>query len=155
MTLKDMIVDAMAEEDYRLIENADYWKDVHELLSDSIQAATKGVVRDILTVMLEQGFNFSAAYDYLKLPAAQKSSLRGKYGTGMGKLRRKIRTDVRFREYELSAYSSYWYRCVGLNSYREHGFTSAVERVKPYAGQTRRSGEGKWLGWPEEWRRFK
>ena len=60
-TLQDMILDHMAEEDYRFIEKDDFWHDGHELLEEAIMERTSERIQEAFPVMLERNCKLADA----------------------------------------------------------------------------------------------
>lgn len=129
MTLQDMIIDHMAEEDYHFIESADFWRNVHELLEDAIMHITSGAVQDAFLVMLHEGCKFSEACRRLDIPEEKMQSMNSMHTTSLHRIRRHMRGKVwrRCREIGIDEYFNIGLRGSGLTAYRNHCFTSSTE----------------------------
>lgn len=129
ITLQDMIIDHMAEEDYRFIESADFWRDVHELLEDTIMHVTSGPVQDTFLVMLREGCKFSEACRRLNISEDKMQYMNSMHTTGLHRIRRHLRGKARrqCREIGIDEYFNIGLRGSGLTAYRNHCFTSSTE----------------------------
>lgn len=127
LTLQDMIIDHLAEEDYRFIENMDFWKDVHELLERAIYSVTKGQGQDILLIMLHKNYTPGEAISYLRIPENQRESARVAYYASLNRVRRYITGKARKECRRIGIYDYVEYRNVGPSAWKRHGFTSATE----------------------------
>ncbi len=131
LTLQDMIIDHLAEEEYRFIENADFWRDVHELLEEAINERTSGRIREALLVMLEHNCKLADACRLMEIPENKIHSMTSMYISALRhiKLYFRGRALYKCRNIGLDAYLSMGLCGSGLSAYRRHGFTSSTERA--------------------------
>ena len=65
----------MLEEDYRFIENDDFWQDVHELLEETILNVTSGRIQKAFLVMLHENCTFPEACRRMEIPEDKQRSM--------------------------------------------------------------------------------
>lgn len=131
LTFQDIIIDHMAEEEYRLIENEEFWEDVHELLEKTILNATSGKMQEILLVMLHEGCIIAEACRMLGIEPRKSRSIYENYHIAMRHIRRHLRYKALedCRKIGVDEYLSIGLRGSGVNSFRNNGFTSSTERA--------------------------
>lgn len=129
LTLQDMIIDNMSEEDYRFIENDDFWKDVHELLEETILSATSGKIQEAFITMLHENCIFSEACRRIGIPEDKQRSMNSMQTTGLRQIRLQLkgRAWQRCRKIGIDEYLSIGLHGSGLSAYRRNGFTSSTE----------------------------
>ncbi|MDF2855855.1 MAG: hypothetical protein K0Q87_1706 [Neobacillus sp.] len=91
LTLKDIIVDHMVEEDYRFIEDDAFWQDVHELLEETSLKVTSGSIQEALIKMLHENCTLLEACRRLDLNQDKQHSMYQKYNQALRFIRRYLR----------------------------------------------------------------
>lgn len=131
LTLQDMIVDHLSEEDYRFIESDDFWRDVHELLEETIIERTTGRIQEAFLVMLHENCTFPEACRRMEIPEEKQRSMYTMHTTGL----RQIRLQLRYRAWKrcqqigIDEYLSIGLHGSGLGAFRRNCFTSSTERA--------------------------
>lgn len=129
LTLQDMIIDHLAEEDYRFIEDDAFWQDVHMLLEETILSVTSGRIQEAFLIMLHENCTFPEACRRMGIPEDKQRSMYSMHTTGL----RHIRLQLRGRAWQkcqkigIDEYLSIGLRGSGLSAYRRNGFTSSTE----------------------------
>lgn len=131
LTLQDMVVDQMAEENYRFVENVNFWRDVRELLDEAINERTTGRIREALLVMLDKNCNFPDACRIMGIPEDKMRSMYSMHTTALIhiKIYLKGRAWQRCRKIGIDTYFNMGLGGSGLGAFRRHGFTSSTERA--------------------------
>ena len=131
ITLQDMIIDNMSQEDYRLIEDEDFWKDVHDLLEKAINNSMEYDTMNLFMAMLDYNCGFTEACRIIGVSEENKIGLRGCYNNGLRSIRKYImgRGKKKYKELGLDEYLSIGLRSTGLTSFKNSIFTSSTERA--------------------------
>lgn len=129
LTFQDMIVDHMAEEQYRFIENEDFWRDVHDLLEEAIYSVTSREVQEVFLIMLHENCNAAEACRRAEVPEERRKSAYSMHTTGLWNIRRYLRGRARkrCRQVGIDEYFSMGLQGSGLSAYRRNVFTSSTE----------------------------
>ncbi len=129
LTLKDMIIDHMSEEDYRFVEDDAFWQDVHELLEETILAATSGRIQEAFLTMLHENCTFPEACRKMGIQEEKQRSMYTMHTTGLRHIRLQLkgRAWQRCRKIGIDEYLSIGLCGSGLNAWKRHGFTSSTE----------------------------
>ena len=143
LTLRDMLIDHMSEEEYQCIDE-EFWEDVHELLETAIYKTTAGKSQEILLVMLHEN---SSLADACRIAGTTLKEQRTIYNNAFYNLRRYLRGrgQKQCREIGLTDYFQIGIKGTGLSSYQQHCFTSSTEwaavKLADAQMQSRKIGE--------------
>lgn len=126
LTLQDMLIDPLAAEEFRNIEDADFWREVHEILEEAINNTLEGDTHTAFTVMLNYNCGVGEACKIAMLPVDQ---VRGRTTSAYVKLARYLNKEKRkaCKAAGLFDYIHRSYRYVGVGAFRNNHFTSSTE----------------------------
>ena len=131
ITLLEIIADPNAELSMAMLEDKEFWMDVHQFLRRTIKTVAHDKVRRILLVMLKTNCGYTNACQLIGMDTTEAKKMRRQYDKTLRKIERHMKGRARkeCKEIGIFDYYSLGIQRVGYGAYVERSFTSTTERV--------------------------